>query len=103
MNSIFLLFYNENICGGYSLEAPLQGTSNAFTINIFNEEMRKKKYSSNMYLNWNDGLQVYVSHRRVNIMNLIFFLFLQENICCGYSSEVPLQCDSNDLHNKCFH
>ena len=33
---------------------------------------------------------------------LIFFLFLHENICCGYSLEAPWQGASNEYHNICF-
>ena len=29
----------------------------------------------------------------------VFFLFLHENICCGYSLEVPHQGTSNEYHN----
>ena len=38
--------------------------------------------------------------RRIHI---IFFLFLNENICCGYSLEVPRGDASNEYHNICFH
>ena len=34
---------------------------------------------------------------------LIFFLFLHENICCGYSLEAPQRGVSNEDHNICFH
>ena len=30
---------------------------------------------------------------------MIFFLFLNENICCGYSLEVPQRGTSNEYHN----
>ena len=33
----------------------------------------------------------------------LLFLFLQENICCGYSLEVPRRGTSNEYHNICFH
>ena len=33
---------------------------------------------------------------------LIFFLFLHEKICCGYSLEVPQRGASNEYHNICF-
>ena len=33
---------------------------------------------------------------------LIFFLFLQENICCGYSLEVPQQGTSNEYSQHMF-
>ena len=33
----------------------------------------------------------------------IFFLFLNENICCGYSLEAPRWGASNEYHNICFH
>ena len=33
----------------------------------------------------------------------IIFLFLYENICCGYSLEVLQQSASNEYHNKCIH
>ena len=34
---------------------------------------------------------------------IIFFLFLQKNICCGYSLEVPHWGTSNEYNNICFH
>ena len=34
---------------------------------------------------------------------LISFLFLHENICCGYSLEAPRQGAFNEYHNICFH
>ena len=33
---------------------------------------------------------------------LIFFLFLDENICCGYSLEAPRRGASNEYHNIWF-
>ena len=39
---------------------------------------------------------------RVGI-HIISFLFLHENICCGYSLEAPRQGTSNEYHNICFH
>ena len=33
---------------------------------------------------------------------LTFFLFLHENICCGYSLEAPHRGISNEYHNICF-
>ena len=32
----------------------------------------------------------------------MFFLFLQENICCGHSLEVPQLGTSNEYHNMCL-
>ena len=43
--SIFFLFLNENICYGYSLEAPHRGTSNEYPQHMFS--LRNKK---NIYL-----------------------------------------------------
>ena len=39
--SIFFLFLNENICCGYSLEAPQRGASNEYPQHIFS--LRNKK------------------------------------------------------------
>ena len=39
----------------------------------------------------------------INQNVLIFFLFLHENICCGYSLEAPHRGASNEYHNICFH
>ena len=38
---IFFLFLNENICCGYSLEAPRRGTSNEYPQHMFS--LRNKK------------------------------------------------------------
>ena len=32
----------------------------------------------------------------------LFFLFLLQNIDCGYSLEPPRRCGSNVYHNQCF-
>ena len=32
-----------------------------------------------------------------------YILFLDKNMCCGYSLEAPHQGTSNEHHNKCFH
>ena len=32
----------------------------------------------------------------------VFFLFVHENICCGYSLKVPQRGTSNEYHNICF-
>ena len=36
-------------------------------------------------------------------INIIFFLFLHENICCVYSLEVPQRGTSNEYNNIYFH
>ena len=38
---IFFLFLNENICCGYSLEAPRRGASNEYDKICFLSEIRK--------------------------------------------------------------
>ena len=38
---MFFLFFPENICCGYSLEAPFQGTSNEYPQHTFGKEIRK--------------------------------------------------------------
>ena len=35
-------------------------------------------------------------------IQIIFFLFLNENVCCGYSLEVPWQCASNEYPQHIF-
>ena len=40
LNPIFFLFLHENICYGYSLEVPQQGTSNEY-IHLFWERNKK--------------------------------------------------------------
>ena len=39
----------------------------------------------------------------VNTKVLMFFLFLHENICCGYSLEVPHRGTSNEYPQHSFH
>ena len=36
------------------------------------------------------------------VVRKIFYLFLHENICCGYSLEAPWQGTSMCTHNICF-
>ena len=47
------------------------------------------------------GLHLALSKTSVQIMRYIFFLFLNENICCGYSSEVSKTLLMS-THNICF-
>ena len=47
------------------------------------------------------GLHLALSKTSVQIMRYIFFLFLSENICCGYSSEV-FKTLLMSTHNICF-
>ena len=35
--------------------------------------------------------------------HIVFFLFLHENVCCGYSLEAPQWGASNEYHNISFH
>ena len=44
---IFFLFLNENICCGYSLEAPWRGASNAYLQHMFS--LRNTRGASNEY------------------------------------------------------
>ena len=34
--------------------------------------------------------------------SIYIFLFLDKNICCGYSLEAPWRGASNEYHNICF-
>ena len=80
--SIFFLFLDENMCCGYSLEVPRRGTSNEYHNVCFHQEIRK-------LFTWYPFLS------RPMIHTWIFFLFLLENICCGYSLEAPQQGANN--------
>ena len=42
--SIFFLFLNENICCGYSLEAPCRGASNEYPQHMFSSKNKKTIY-----------------------------------------------------------
>ena len=39
--AIFVLFLDENLCYGYSLEAPRQGTANEYPQNMFSSRNKK--------------------------------------------------------------
>ena len=41
-------------------------------------------------------------HKKRGVAGLQTFLFLNENICCGYSSEASQRDNSNEHNNKCF-
>ena len=108
----------------YSLQAPRQGTSKEYSQHMFSSRNEKnidtfgwktrliKNYAMDESIIWlimptlvvcADSEQpdltalmhcLYIHNIRVGIW-LIFFLFLHENICCGYSLEVPHQGASN--------
>ena len=40
--------------------------------------------------------------KKIDKIALIFFLFLHENICCGYSLEVPCRGASNEYPQHMF-
>ena len=45
---------------------------------------------------WEIGPYPYQKAQNERGINVIFFLFVHENICCGYSLEVPYQGASNE-------
>ena len=75
---IFFVISPQNICCGYSLEAPRRGASYEYhNIIALDKAFFNQKVS-------------------------IFFLFLNENICCGYSLEAPRQGASNEYPQHMF-
>ena len=44
---------------------------------------------------------IYIATDKKGI-HILFFLFLDENICCWYSLEAPRRGASNEHHNICF-
>ena len=50
MRYMFLLFLEENICCGYSLEAPQQGASNDYPQNMFSLRNKKTRHFSGKYM-----------------------------------------------------
>ena len=57
--------------------------------------LRSKRYSVLT------GLSRLHSYRK-EVNSTIIFLFLKENICCGYSLEAPRRDASNEHHSKCL-
>ena len=57
---------------------------------------RFPEYEISIYLSWDKDFIV-LAKKTIQIMRYIFFLFLKENICCGYSLEAPHQSASNEL------
>ena len=136
---IFNLFLHENICYGYSLEAPYQGASIDYPQCEFSWRNKKKSYADtfyylglckgkaffylpglwkyhaqlvqlvpfpwgqeiSVYFSWNKDLLV-LAKKGIQSMKYIFFLFLEENICCLYSLEAPHQGASSENSQHMF-
>ena len=47
---MFFLFFDKNICCGYSLEVPLQGTSNEYPQHMFLSKNKKYLPDTHSYL-----------------------------------------------------
>ena len=87
----FFLFFHKKVCCGYSSEVPHQGASNEYPQHMF-PWRNKKKY------------QYILAGKKYlyNIWSYIFFLFLQENLCCGYQLESACWGDSKYIpKNMC--
>ena len=47
-------------------------------------------------------VKIYLSNQNIFAQKLTFSLFLEENICCGYSLEVPHRGTSNEYPQHMF-
>ena len=122
---ISFLFLHENICCGYSLEAPRRGASNGYPQHMFSWRNKKNTMwipplicSYGLYsVLLPHGNQCSITKTRLfkciesfttkkwkclDENSDIFFLFLLKNIDCGYSLEPPRWGASNEYHNLCF-
>ena len=133
---ISFLFLHENICCGYSLEAPWQGASNEYPQHMFSWGNKKNimwipplicsyvKYSWKYWFSEDGhhmkGTRVHFSSAGISEnennnkpldlviatdkrrYHIIFFLFLDEYICCGYSLEGPCRGASNEYAQHKF-
>ena len=61
----------------------------------------KDIYEISIYLFWDEDFTA-LTKKSVYIMRYIFFLFLKENIWCGYSLEAPHRGASNEYPQICF-
>ena len=48
-------------------------------------------------------MELYIAPDKKSFQVIFFFFLFQENLCCGYSLEVPHWGTSNEYHNICFH
>ena len=67
----------------------------------FCREIRKKKHVDLLLL-WSYVMTALDKTCFLTKKILVFFLFLQHNICCGYSLELPFQGNSNEYPQLIF-
>ena len=63
------------------------------------EDKTKRRWEGNVMYTCTCTFNIATDKRGIHI---IFLWFLHENICCGYSLEVPRRGASNEYHNICF-
>ena len=59
------------------------------------------KYEISVYFSWDKDF-IALAKKSIQIMTYIFFLFLEENIFCRYSLEVPHRDTSNEYPQHMF-
>ena len=98
----FFLIFNENLCCGNSLEVPHYGTFDEYSQYIYIFLIRNKKIIMRI-------LPLIWSYDKCITPNKVFFsskkywyLFLHDNKCCGYSSEVPQRVISDEYPQNMF-
>ena len=108
-----------NICCGYSLEVPQWGTSNEYPQHVFAQKKKQKNMylispsylqlwftKHNQYFQWSlSPLTIIATEMALFFFNhkiLTFFLFLQENVCCGYSMKAPWRAAYNEYPQHMF-
>ena len=77
---------------------------NTVLINIWKKE-EKKKLSKGiliMFVKWTVIIIQHLQSPRYGVPRKLFFLFLHENVCCGYSLEVPRRGASNEYPQHMF-
>ena len=104
--NLFSYFSTETYVVG-SQKNRLNETVLLSTQNLcYNWSIRKywQFYAQKFCLSWPMTAKTPISkHKKRGVARSLTFLFFNENICCGYSSEASQWDASNEHNNKCFY
>ena len=70
----------------------------SFFTTCISENFQFLEVKFSIYLNRHVFIMCFFFNQKI----LMFILFLNENICCGYTFEVPYRDTSKENHNVCF-
>ena len=96
---IFFLLLDENLCCGYSLEAPQRGASNEYPQHMFSASNKKNYPSRKHFVSLKPNFYIV----KLGFTGVyIIFLISAQNIDCGYLYEPPHRGSSNKYPQSMF-